>query len=372
MKMKIFCAMKKFIRARQNVFLCALKLHKAAILSNAKKFNKIFREFVRLLTSAFISPSERDRLLQKADELWACMFFIIPAVTSTFAAFDKCFKTLKSVGTIIIDEAGQAALSSAVGPLHKAKKAIVIGDPMQLEPVVILPSEINDFLLRKCGIDLQFNLANSSVQIRADKVEPYGTHISRGTSNIWLGSPLLSHKRCDYEIFNIANNIAYGGLMSWGKKENESKFKNAWLDIPHTNKGVSINDYTQNARLSEIKALKELLELLKHKGVSSDDVSVLTPFVDVCDLAYKYNLQVRTVHTMQGRQARIVIFVLGGKHQGARAWASAKPNLLNVALTRAKENFFVISDYQAWSNLPYFKYLAQELRQVKFVEEIFK
>ncbi len=160
--------------------------------------------------------------------------------------------------------------------------------------------------------------------------------------------------------------------MSWGKKENESKFKNAWLDIPHTNKGVDINDYTQNARLSEIKALKELLELLKHKGVSSDDVSVLTPFVDVCDLAYKYNLQVRTVHTMQGRQARIVIFVLSGKHQGARAWASAKPNLLNVALTRAKENFFVIGDHQAWSNLPYFKYLAQELRQVKFVEEIFK
>lgn len=179
-----FLCDEEFIRARQNVFLCALKLHKAAILSNAKKFNKIFREFVRLLTSAFISPSERDRLLQKADELWACMFFIIPAVTSTFAAFDKCFKTLKSVGTIIIDEAGQAALSSAVGPFLKAKKAIVIGDPMQLEPVVILPSEINDFLLRKCGIDLQFNLANSSVQIRADKVEPYGTHISRGTSNI--------------------------------------------------------------------------------------------------------------------------------------------------------------------------------------------
>lgn len=118
-----FLCDEEFIRARQNVFLCALKLHKAAILSNAKKFNKIFREFVRLLTSAFISPSERDRLLQKADELWACMFFIIPAVTSTFAAFDKCFKTLKSVGTIIIDEAGQAALSSAVGPFLKAKKS---------------------------------------------------------------------------------------------------------------------------------------------------------------------------------------------------------------------------------------------------------
>lgn len=368
-----FLCDEEFIRARQNVFLCALKLHKAAILSNVGSFTDMFRQFVKLIAlDPSTSKSEYVELLEKADELWACMFFIIPAVTSTFAAFDKCFKTLKSVGTIIIDEAGQAALSSAVGPLHKAKRAIVIGDPMQLEPVVILPSEINDFLLRKCGIDLQFNLANSSVQIRADKVEPYGTHISRGTSNIWLGSPLLSHKRCDYDIFNIANNIAYGGLMSWGKKENESKFKNAWLDIPHTNKGVDINDYTQNARLSEIKALKKLLISLKHKGVSSDDVSVLTPFVDVCDLAYKYNLQVRTVHTMQGRQARIVIFVLGGKHQGARAWASTKPNLLNVALTRAKENFFVIGDYQAWSNLPYFKYLAQELRQVKFVEEIFK
>lgn len=368
-----FLCDEEFIRARQNVFLCALKLHKAAILSNAGNFNKMFRQFVKLITfDPSTSKSEYVKLLENADELWACMFFMIPAVTSTFAAFDKCFKTLKSVGTIIIDEAGQATLSSAVGPLLKAKRAIVIGDPMQLEPVVSLPSEINDFLLRKCGIDLQFNLANSSVQIRADKVEPYGTYISRGASNIWLGSPLLSHKRCDEDIFNIANNIAYGGLMSWGKEENEGKFKNAWLDIPHTNKGVSINDYTQNARLSEIKALKELLELLKHKGVSSDDISVLTPFVDVCELARRHNLQAHTVHTMQGRQARIVIFVLGGKRKGARIWASIKPNLLNVALTRAKENFFVIGDYQAWSNLEHFNYLAQKIRKVNFVEEIFK
>ena len=64
---------------------------------------------------------------------------------------------------------------------------------------------------------------------------------------------------------------------------------------------------------------------------------------------------------MQGKEATLVIFVLGGATNGARAWAASKPNLLNVALTRAKEYIFIIGDKDAYSCLPFFGEAAKLL-----------
>jgi superfamily I DNA and/or RNA helicase len=70
-----------------------------------------------------------------------------------------------------------------------------------------------------------------------------------------------------------------------------------------------------------------------------------------------------TIHTAQGKQADIVILVLGSApdRPGARKWASAKPNLLNVAVSRAKRRLYVIGNRQEWSTWRYFKVLAANL-----------
>ncbi|MFA0411368.1 hypothetical protein AB4505_24725, partial [Vibrio splendidus] len=50
------------------------------------------------------------------------------------------------------------------------------------------------------------------------------------------------------------------------------------------------------------------------------------------------------------------ILVLGcdTKNSGGASWASSKPNLLNVAVTRAKKHLYVIGDIQVWSDKRYF------------------
>ncbi|MGB2553699.1 hypothetical protein ACPF04_11160, partial [Campylobacter sp. MOP51] len=68
-------------------------------------------------------------------------------------------------------------------------------------------------------------------------------------------------------------------------------------------------------------------------------------------------------HTMQGQEAVIIIFILGGGSAGARAWASAKPNLLNVALTRAKHYIYIIGDRLAWGELRYFSVALNHIRE---------
>ena len=42
---------------------------------------------------------------------------------------------------------------------------------------------------------------------------------------------------------------------------------------------------------------------------------------------------------------------------GVASWASSKPNLLNVALTRAKQRFVAVGDGDIWLRQPYFSKL---------------
>lgn len=66
---------------------------------------------------------------------------------------------------------------------------------------------------------------------------------------------------------------------------------------------------------------------------------------------------VGTVHTVQGREAEAVILVLGApkaNQTGARGWAGGRPNLLNVAVTRAKEVLYVIGNRGLWREAGHF------------------
>lgn len=76
------------------------------------------------------------------------------------------------------------------------------------------------------------------------------------------------------------------------------------------------------------------------------------------------NERVGTVHTVQGREAEAVIFVLGtpdAAQAGARRWAGSRPNLLNVAASRAKEVLYVIGNQGLWRGAGVFDTLNKSL-----------
>jgi superfamily I DNA and/or RNA helicase len=80
---------------------------------------------------------------------------------------------------------------------------------------------------------------------------------------------------------------------------------------------------------------------------------------------------VGTVHTAQGKEADVLILLLGTHPDahGSRNWAAAKPNLLNVAVSRAKRRLIVIGDHESWRGHSHFSVLAAQLRPVDYREQ---
>jgi hypothetical protein len=89
----------------------------------------------------------------------------------------------------------------------------VVGDPVQIEPVVVLPDVLTETLCRRFGVDPdRFNAPAASVQTLADAATAYGTEFATRQGSRSVGIPLLVHRRCAEPMFGISNTIAYDQL----------------------------------------------------------------------------------------------------------------------------------------------------------------
>ena len=138
-----------------------------------------------------------------------------------------------------------------------------------------------------------------------------------------------------------------------------------WINVTGAARG-----HYKPVELAEAKQLiDDLLTGSTDRPLTPSDIIVISPFRDVArelsqlNRYFGRNLRAGTVHTAQGKQARVVLLVLGGnpRRPGAKRWAASEPNLVNVAASRAKERLYVIGDEAAWSSHNYFDVMAEAL-----------
>jgi len=160
----------EFTAARTELFLAALRLHKALILAEAPTFRRNLSAIANIIAGNG-RPDDRATLAA-----WQTFFLVVPVVSTTFASLDRLFSGLgrESLGWLFVDEAGQAPPQYAVGALWRARRAVIVGDPLQLKPVVTLPWGGQRALMREFDAGEQWAPSRTSVQQVSDRLAAYG------------------------------------------------------------------------------------------------------------------------------------------------------------------------------------------------------
>ncbi|HEX2135329.1 MAG TPA: hypothetical protein VHG30_05385 [Microvirga sp.] len=90
---------------------------------------------------------------------------------------------------MLIDEAGQALPQAAGGALMRTKRAVVVGDPPQIEPVTSPPTELAETICHEFKVDPnRWNALIASVQTVADATSALGAEIPRDGEPIRVGA----------------------------------------------------------------------------------------------------------------------------------------------------------------------------------------
>lgn len=386
----------EFNREREKLFYFALKMTKEFVLSSksCRKNLCILGQYwgLKKENKEKIKFNEHDREAM-IGSLFQTLFLLTPVISSTFASVGRLLKDVKTpgcIGTLIIDEAGQAQPQMAVGSLFRVKKAIIVGDPKQIEPVVT-----DDLKLLKEAYSepalANYKSKSLSVQSCADTINPFGTFFDNETDYPdWVGCPLIVHRRCISPMYDISNSISYDGIMkqqtllpSESKTSTFFSDKSLWIDVPGKEIGNG-NHYVaeQGKKICEIvdDAFRKANNRTSELQVDSiPDLYIISPFTSVDNglreaiktyaksnknsvlaksksLNEWLNKNIGTVHKFQGKEANEVIFVLGCDDSQKDRYSVKhfiNSNIVNVAATRAKYRFYIVGDFNVWKNNEY-------------------
>ena len=386
---------KEFNILREELFACSLSLIEAYIV-NSKGIKANLKLLKLLLSGGNLgySPEERKNVFK---ECFHTLNLLIPVLSTTFASVSRAFKDFEEneLGIVIIDEAGQATPFSAMGLLYRANRCIIVGDPLQVEPVMTVPSTLiraiaNKYELNK--LEKEFNIAGKifnytspslSIQTLADYANLYYGKIGETE----VGCPLVVHRRCLSPMFDISNSISYDRRMiNKCIPDNQTNYvleKNEFIDV----KGQEIGNGNHYVKEQGEKIIEIINNYIKNNFENNKieffknhkNLYVISPFTTVVNeikndinKTFKEECQgedgkdklkewcencIGTVHRFQGKEANSVILLLGcdENSKNSAKWAAQAANILNVAATRAKKRFAIIGDLELWGKLEFFK-----------------
>lgn len=339
------------------------------ILENSKKMvaayihhNKIKEGAVRDITSykSYLpdlipwKDDEYRRFTQRAKAfLDVCTLCSVTSL-STKNAFPLASELFDMV---IIDEASQCDIASALPLIMRTKQLVVIGDPMQLRHISAVKVEEEQEIKKKLG------LANSQYVKYAecslyDYCKDYISNVTSGQSVPYM---LSYHYRCYPSIIGYSNDMFYGGVM--GQRLEVMTDTNRLKGNPQGIVLVNVigKQVSDNVNVNEAEA-KKAIELAVKSAQSYPNVSIgiVTPFRHQAEKInsmiptnYADRIEANTVHKYQGDEKDIMIYslvVTSNSPDRKIYWIdNIVPNLVNVAVTRAKSTLYVVG------NLDYIK-----------------
>ncbi len=238
---------------------------------------------------------------------------------------------------VVMDEAGQCNVATSLIPITKAESLLLVGDPNQLKPVIILEEDVNTQLLEKYNIPEKYNYKDHSildVMIENDNISKYIL--------------LEYHYRCGRKIINFSNQRYYNNSLNLSYIANEGDLQ--LLDVRNQ------NVKQKNEAFDEVC---EIVEYIKRNDIHN--AFIITPFVNQKELMNRMlkeanitDVDCGTIHSLQGAERDTIIFSSAISPKTSKKtfeWIKDNYELINVAVTRAKSKLVIAADTEVVDKL---------------------
>ena len=328
------------------------------------KEKKSLSNYKSLLDMVVEGDSRGDfsyEIYNKYGEMLNDIMYLLPcwAVTSLSVRRRIPFSP-KFFDLVVIDEASQCDIASALPLLYRAKSAVVIGDSRQLIHITQLPNHSNQNLWKRFGIAedavnkfLDWNYAKESLfdlcfkQVSDEK-----------TVN------LLDHHRSHADIINFSNSEFYNSRLRVAtnyallRSPEPSSRGVKWYDIAgNVQRPATGGALNRKEALELIRILRQLVK--KFPG----SIGVVTPFRSQANLIQvevkkddelsrelsNREFLAETVHKFQGDERDVMLLspVVSKNFPEKSLGFLQNKNLFNVAITRARAKLLVVGDRTA-------------------------
>ena len=322
-----------------------IKVHAMSLVERRKKLqNKILEE-------------EDFKPLLEAFPCWC---------VTTYAVSDSLPLKPGMFDVAIIDEASQCDIASCFPIMYRAKRSVIVGDDKQLPHLSFLEKAKEQSFLSQYGIPDKYQLM---WRFRTNSMFDLADYYS-------MNSVMLDeHFRSLPPVINFSNKEFYSNRIRVMRKD---KLDQNALELVKVPEGKVDSDATRNIPEVEelVKVLHEIIiEDEKNNPDNPTTIGIISPFraqVEQLKISVpkvlsdymirKHQIEIGTAHTFQGDERDIMLISWGfanNSHPQSITFIQ-KPNLFNVAITRAKNKCinFVSHDIETMSEGHFRNYIS--------------
>lgn len=258
---------------------------------------------------------------------------IFPVIITTCISAHKLGEPAPMFDMVIMDEASQCNTAVSLVPIIRGENLMLVGDPQQLNPVILLDEMMNQKLRRKYNVTDEYDYRRNSI---------YKTYLACDSVSDEI--LLHHHYRCNGKIIDFNNKKYYNSKLSIASTSTEEK-PLVYVDVPAAGTDM------KNTAPAEVE------EIVKYAALNKDkSIGVITPFVNqkkmieaALEEAGLNKVSCGTIHAFQGDEKDVVLFstaITGQTGQGTYEWLKNNKELINVATSRAKDKLILLSDMQ--------------------------
>ena len=227
-----------------------------------------------------------------------------------------------------MDEASQCNVAVSLVPIIRGENLLLVGDPQQLQPVILVDRKDNEILRKRYGVAPEYDYIENSIYKTYLACDPVSDEIL-----------LRSHYRCHPKIIGFNNKKYYNNRLHIKTYDTN----------PHPLTFVDVRESQSSIKNTAPGEAAEILHYVEQNP--GKKIGIITPFVnqktlinDELNNAGIQNAYCGTVHAFQGDEKDIILFSLGisdSTKNKTYGWLKNNRELINVATSRAREKLVV-------------------------------